>query len=183
VEETWTNLTQREVFTAKDTLTRVLSAVDERVFHLVDCFPAECTTELSFGLYSQWAPKEWPTEPLLPKLSTTTTSPVSVRPSSISLEVVEEEERDGPDGIATSSESVISQTPTPSVLNSSHDHGSPAANSSGPVASPHSHQQSISSQTTASTVENPNTSPEVPILEQLAMAPLFYGTSLPLRIS
>jgi len=181
VEETWTNLTQTEVFTAKDTLARVLSAVDERVFHLVDCYPAECTAELSFGLYSQWAPKEWPTEPLLPKLSSTTTSPVSVRPSGISLEVVEEEQRDGPDGIATSSESVISQTPTPSVFSSSHHHGSPAADPSGPALSPHSHQQSISSQTTASTVENPNTS-EVPILEQLAMAPLFYGTSLALRI-
>jgi hypothetical protein len=120
---------------------------------------------------------------LLPKLFPTTTSPVSVRPPGISLEVVEEEQRDGPDGIATSSESVISQTPTPSVFSSSHHHGSPLPNPSGLAASPHSHQQSISSQTTASTVENSNTPSEVPILEQLAMAPLFYGTSLALIIS
>jgi hypothetical protein len=174
VEANWTNLTQREVFTAKDTLAQVLSAVDERVFHLVDCYPAECTAELSFGLYSQWVPKEWPTEPALPKLFSTTTSPQDNVPPIIPLAVVEEES-DDPEANAVSSESIISQTPAPSVLNSDH-HSSPV-NPSKLITSPHSQQASIPTPTTESTVEDPNNFSEVPILDQLAMAPLFYGAS------
>lgn len=174
MEDTWTNLTQREIFAAKDTLARVLSAVDERVFLLVDCYPTECAAELSFGLYSQWAPKEWPTEPLLPKLSS---APQEIaRRSSIRLEVVEEEPP-RPRTTATSSESVISQTPTPSAQNSSDHHGSPAVSLSKPAVSLHSPQASVSTGTTTSTGDDPTDYSDVPMLEQLAMAPLFYGTS------
>lgn len=203
VQATWTNLSQREVFSAKDTLAHVLAAVDERVFYLVDCYPPESTTELSFGLYSQWVPKEWPTEPLLPKLVSSTTLPPQevVDRSNVPLTPVpEEEDSILPSMTSMASESVISTTPTPSVTNSVEDLKNELltelgglndlnANKSpeGPGASPPDRSEPKTPSVETSSV--PPDSPLLPssptqtvtqepttVLEHLALAPLFYGT-------
>lgn len=172
-------MSQREIFSAKDTLAHVLAAVDERVFHLIDCYPPECTIELSFGLYSQWFPKEWPIEPLLPKLSSAVISPLETAshssvPIGVTLltPVPEEEESNPPSSALTSNESTISKTPTPSISLATSE--VPEADPTSPHASSLNIQQDptpiAASLTEASTQE-----PAITPTERLALAPLFYG--------
>lgn len=205
VQATWTSLSQREVFSGKDTLAQVLAAVDERVFYLVDCYPPESTTELSFGLYSQWVPKEWPTEPLLPKLASSATLPLPpqdvVDRTNVPLTPVPEEE----DSIllsttTTSSESVISTTPTPSLPNSVDDLRNELLKELGDLGDPNATKSPEGPGAALPALTKPDTPsldsssvpPDSPLLpasptktaipepttalEHLALAPLFYGT-------
>ncbi|KAF8310377.1 hypothetical protein DL93DRAFT_2084553 [Clavulina sp. PMI_390] len=71
-----------KTFAMKESISMVLSVVDERVFYLDDCYPPEAKSELSFGLFGQWLPKEWPTEPLLPKFASVAGTPITEGPPS-----------------------------------------------------------------------------------------------------
>lgn len=191
VEDASTDISSGDISSAKDTFQQVYAAVDERFFFLVDCFPPEVAFELSFGLFSQWNPKELPVEPMLPRFSSVPTSPEEAEaPTSTSLhplDPVEEESAEPslPETAATSTESVISKTPTPSIHCPPEEiHLDEKANGkteypdektappTSPPASVLNTEASIENGSSSSHITGDGTDPNL-----MAMAPLFYGIS------